>query len=243
MDTQDQKQEMEQRLKQEASSPGVMSPDTTMGPGLLEMADGATVTSPPDATTTTGGKQELRKSPTPLQDSLRRLRRDKRAMVSLGFILLFIIVPLIGPIIYQHIGGTYQSTLNGPIGPQLYHNPFHQELDRQDEFISGQYLLGTDSIGRDLLARLMQGLLVSLSVAIGLLQMFLDRGELLDWFDSWEIKLEAAGALVAFAFFAVHTATVRGTSFVDRELLKDRNRRLARREAEIRIAVGGWVGA
>jgi DHA2 family multidrug resistance protein len=53
--------------------------------------------------------------------------------------------------------------------------------------------------------------------------MFLDRGELLDWFDSWEIKLEAAGALVAFAFFAVHTATVRGTSFVDRELLKDRN--------------------
>jgi DHA2 family multidrug resistance protein len=65
--------------------------------------------------------------------------------------------------------------------------------------------------------------LVSLSVAIGLLQMFLDRGELLDWFDSWEIKLEAAGALVAFAFFAVHTATVRGTSFVDRELLKDRN--------------------
>ena len=35
---------------------------------------------------------------------------------------------------------------------------------------------------------------VTLSLAIGLLQLFLDRGELLDWFDSWEIKLEAAGA-------------------------------------------------
>ena len=65
--------------------------------------------------------------------------------------------------------------------------------------------------------------LVALSVAIGLLQMLLDRGELLDWFDSWEICLEAAGSAVAFAFFAVHTWTVQGTSFFNRELLKDRN--------------------
>jgi DHA2 family multidrug resistance protein len=64
---------------------------------------------------------------------------------------------------------------------------------------------------------------VALSLAIGLLQLFLDRGELLDWFDSWEIKLEAAGMLVAFAFFAVHTWTAQGVSFFDRELLKDRN--------------------
>jgi MFS transporter, DHA2 family, multidrug resistance protein len=64
---------------------------------------------------------------------------------------------------------------------------------------------------------------VALSLALGLLQMFLDRGELLDWFDSWEIKLEAAGAVVAFAFFAVHTWTVQGVSFFDRDLLKDRN--------------------
>jgi MFS transporter, DHA2 family, multidrug resistance protein len=64
---------------------------------------------------------------------------------------------------------------------------------------------------------------VALSLALGFLQMFLDRGELLDWFDSWEIKLEAAGALVAFAFFAVHTWTVQGISFFDRDLLKDRN--------------------
>jgi MFS transporter, DHA2 family, multidrug resistance protein len=64
---------------------------------------------------------------------------------------------------------------------------------------------------------------VALSLALGFLQMFLDRGELLDWFDSWEIKLEAAGAVVAFAFFAVHTWTVQGISFFDRDLLKDRN--------------------
>lgn len=64
---------------------------------------------------------------------------------------------------------------------------------------------------------------ITLSLAIGLLQLFLDRGEQMDWFDSWEIRLEAAGAVVAFAFLAVHTWTVQGTSFVDRALLKDRN--------------------
>ncbi len=64
---------------------------------------------------------------------------------------------------------------------------------------------------------------VSLTIAIGMLQLFLDRGELLDWFDSWEIKLEAAASVIAFAFFAVHTATVQGVSFFDRDLLKDRN--------------------
>src|SRR5438105_4190371 len=42
--------------------------------------------------------------------------------------------------------------------------------------------------------------LVTLSIAIGALQMFLDRGELLDWFDSWEIRIEAAAAVVSVAF-------------------------------------------
>ncbi|VTU26895.1 Multidrug resistance protein B [Variovorax sp. SRS16] len=64
---------------------------------------------------------------------------------------------------------------------------------------------------------------VTLSLAIGMLQLFLDRGEQLDWFDSWEIKLEAVAALIAFAFFVIHTWTVEGVSFFDRDLLKDRN--------------------
>ncbi|HWI80504.1 MDR family MFS transporter [Ramlibacter sp.] len=63
----------------------------------------------------------------------------------------------------------------------------------------------------------------ALTIAIGMLQLLLDRGELLDWFDAWEIRLEAAASVVAFAFFAVHTWTVQGVSFLDRDLLKDRN--------------------
>src|SRR6266568_6658941 len=50
---------------------------------------------------------------TPLQDSLRKLRRDKRAMVSVGIILFFLILPIIGPPLYQHIGGPIDSTTGG----------------------------------------------------------------------------------------------------------------------------------
>jgi MFS transporter, DHA2 family, multidrug resistance protein len=64
---------------------------------------------------------------------------------------------------------------------------------------------------------------VTLSLAIGLLQMFLDRGELLDWLGSTEIVVEMVGALIAFVFFVALTATAGPVSFFNRNLLKDRN--------------------
>jgi len=106
------------------------------------------------------------KSPTPLQNSLWRLRRDKRAMASVIVIGLFVLIAIVGPPIYQHIGGPYNSPLNGVIGPDVYHTFYHEELNRLDEGPSAMYWLGTDNLGRDMLARLMQGMLISLSVAI-----------------------------------------------------------------------------
>jgi len=44
-----------------------------------------------------------------------------------------------------------------------------------------------------------------LAIALGSLQMFLDRGEQKDWFDSWEIIVEAGLAVSAFWMFIVHT--------------------------------------
>jgi len=67
---------------------------------------------------------------------------------------------------------------------------------------------------------------VALAVGIGALQMMLDRGELLDWFGSPEILIEAALALCAFWVFAVHTATAKETGrvpFIDPAMLRDRN--------------------
>jgi DHA2 family multidrug resistance protein len=64
---------------------------------------------------------------------------------------------------------------------------------------------------------------VTLSLAIGALQMLLDRGGLKDWFGSTEIWVEATIAGLAFYLFVVHTATATDRSFLNRELLKDAN--------------------
>lgn len=63
----------------------------------------------------------------------------------------------------------------------------------------------------------------TLSLAIGALQAMLDRGEQLDWFSSLEIRIEALIAVIAFAYFVVHTATAGEKSFFRYALLKDRN--------------------
>jgi len=64
---------------------------------------------------------------------------------------------------------------------------------------------------------------ITLGLGVGLLQLFLDRGEQLDWFNSIEIRAEAIASLLAFAFFTVHTWTSRGNSFLNKALLLDRN--------------------
>jgi len=63
---------------------------------------------------------------------------------------------------------------------------------------------------------------VTLSLAIGAMQMMLDRGELLDWFSSTEIIAEAAIAALAFYLFTVQMLTT-WHPFVSPQLFKDRN--------------------
>ena len=62
-----------------------------------------------------------------------------------------------------------------------------------------------------------------LTLAIGAVQMLLDRGELKDWFGSTEIWIEAIIAALALYMFVVHTVTAGERSFLDREMLKDPN--------------------
>jgi MFS transporter, DHA2 family, multidrug resistance protein len=63
----------------------------------------------------------------------------------------------------------------------------------------------------------------TLSLAIGALQLLLDRGQLEDWFSSTQIWVFAAVAAVAFYLFVVHVLTTRETPFVSPALFKDRN--------------------
>ncbi len=64
---------------------------------------------------------------------------------------------------------------------------------------------------------------MTLGIAIGALQMMLDRGELKDWFGSTEIWIEAAIAGVAGYLFMIHTITTGERSFLNRDLLKNPN--------------------
>ncbi|MGZ8283860.1 MAG: DHA2 family efflux MFS transporter permease subunit [Allosphingosinicella sp.] len=61
-----------------------------------------------------------------------------------------------------------------------------------------------------------------LALALGALQMMLDRGEQVDWFQSWEVWIEAGLALSAAWMFGVHMLTARNPIF-DPQMFRDRN--------------------
>lgn len=77
-------------------------------------------------------KPDQQKSQTPFQQSMRRLLRDKRAVISLSIILFFILLTIVGPPIYQHIGTPYTNDAGQQVGPEVYHNPFRHDLDFED---------------------------------------------------------------------------------------------------------------
>ncbi|HLG78030.1 MAG TPA: ABC transporter permease [Ktedonobacteraceae bacterium] len=149
----------------DATSPEAFAPN----PGLiLPAADllehpGTPILTPNDASPELA--KRAKKPRTPFQESLLRFSRDKRAMVSVGALIFLILLAIVGPPIYTHIGGTYNSDFNGQIGPTVYHDFAHQELSHANEGPSAEYWFGTDGLGRDLFARLMQGLLISMLVA------------------------------------------------------------------------------
>ena len=103
----------------------------------------------------------------PLQASLRRLGRDRRAMVCLAIIILMIVVSFVGPFIYEHIGSVIQGGPSGTTNelPSVYHDYTHQELTLIENPPPAAFPLGNDYLGRDSLARLMAGVKVSVEVA------------------------------------------------------------------------------
>lgn len=64
---------------------------------------------------------------------------------------------------------------------------------------------------------------VLLSVFIGSLQLMLDRGQSLDWFDSLEIIVEAVLAGLSIYLFVTHILTARSDPFLAPAMFKDRN--------------------
>ena len=61
-----------------------------------------------------------------------------------------------------------------------------------------------------------------LGIALGSLQLLLDRGQQLDWFQSWEIWVELGLCISAAWMFVTHTITARNAIF-ERGMFADRN--------------------
>jgi ABC-type dipeptide/oligopeptide/nickel transport system permease subunit len=95
----------------------------------------------------------------PWQIGWTRLRRDKVAMVSGGFVLLVTVVAILAPYIAPHVGG----------GPSFQHDelidPNLQIPYGSRGGMTAKHLLGVDPSGRDLLARILKGAWWSLLTA------------------------------------------------------------------------------
>lgn len=112
-------------------------------------------------------KQQSAPPISPWRETLELFLQDWRTKASFIVLGFFVLLALAGPPIYQHIGTSYTSDIdNQTYSAAAMHNYSHEELDHQDELPSAQYWLGTDQLGRDILARLMQGMLISLAICI-----------------------------------------------------------------------------
>jgi peptide/nickel transport system permease protein len=117
----------------------------------------------------------------------RRFRVNPISVVALVVVVLFLLLAIAGPFVYT------QSASQVDV--------FTAQLD---SYPAGSHLLGTDHLGRDILARLMEGLRVSLAVValvetinIGLGMLF---GLLAGYFGRWIDGLLSRIADVLFAF-------------------------------------------
>lgn len=128
---------------------------------------------------------------------------------------LFGISIMVGPVLGPIIGGWLTDNLswrwvfyiNIPIGALAFLGitAFASETDR------------------DRYARLDWFGFATMSLFVATLQLFLDRGEQLDWFSSGEIMIEAIVSGSAFYLLLVHTLTAEKPPFINPRLFLDRN--------------------
>ena len=133
-------------------------------------------------------------------DAWRRLRRNKAAVAGLAFILVMFLIAVLAPALAPHDPERIPPTarINTP--------PFW--MDRSDS----EYLLGTDSLARDELSRLLYGARISMIVGfvptILTLLMGSSLGMLSGWLggraDNWLMRgVDVVYAFPSFLFFII----------------------------------------
>ena len=135
----------------------------------------------------------------------RRLHGFAMSIWSLGMILGPVVGPTLGALLTEYYGWRYLFSLNIPLGIAA----FVAILVTLPEAETRKQ--GLDWIG-----------VTSLVIGVSFLQLMLDRGERLDWFNSTEILIEAAIAIVAIYLFVVHSLT-HARPYINLSIFKDRN--------------------
>jgi len=114
---------------------------------------------------------------TPLEESWRVLRRNRLAMIGLAFFLLFFVVAVAGALATSEWGANRRALMDPTTVrlPDRLRPPLarcnEEKLAADERPLFGVYVLGTDSLGRDVLSRMLQGAWVSLTigfVAVGI---------------------------------------------------------------------------
>jgi peptide/nickel transport system permease protein len=101
-----------------------------------------------------------------LLDFWRTFKRNRLALTGLAVFILFFVLALLGLILTsgpEPVLDPTQVRLQDKLLPPLS-RPVDTGLQDQDQPALGLYLLGTDQLGRDVLARMLQGAWVSLTV-------------------------------------------------------------------------------
>lgn len=135
----------------------------------------------------------------------RRLHGFAMSIWSLGMIMGPIVGPTLGALLTEYYGWRYLFSLNIPLGVAA----FIAILITLPEAETRKQAL--DWIG-----------VTSLVIGVSFLQLMLDRGERLDWFNSTEILIEAAVAALALYIFVVHSLT-HARPYINLSIFKDRN--------------------
>jgi DHA2 family multidrug resistance protein len=135
-------------------------------------------------------------------------REHGKAMAVFG--LAAILAPLAGPLLGGWLTETYSwhwvFLINLPVGAFAFFGLSANMPEFKDESPRRFDLFG----------------FMMLAVAIGSFQLMMDRGQQLDWFESWEICIEATLSVTGLYLFIVHALTT-DEPFIRLAIFRDRN--------------------
>ena len=98
-----------------------------------------------------------------MRDAMRRLRKNKIAMICLAIIILIALIAIIVPEIYPY-SYTKQDVSAKNLAPFEYSKKEQAKIDKGVEVFP--HIMGTDSLGRDYCIRVIYGTRISLTVGI-----------------------------------------------------------------------------